>query len=397
MVLHHFLYALRAAGLNVGISEWLTLIEALSRGYDRAHLPTFYVLARALLIKRESDYDRYDQCFAQVFEGVEGTLSIHDELLRWLAEPIDARMLTDAERARIEGLDLDALRAEFEKRLREQKERHDGGNHFVGTGGTSPFGHGGYHPSGVRVGGVGVHRSAVQVAHERKFQNLRSDVVIDTRQLGVALRRLRRLGKDGLAATLDIEKSIEQTAKAGGEIELVFSPEKKNRLKLWMLVDVGGSMDPHAALCEKLFSAAHAQNHFARFQAHYFHNCPYETLYDDMWLGQGQSTAALLRQIDESWCVLFVGDAWMSPFELTHASGAISYFQQNAVSGLSWLQRFRQQTSRIAWLNPESMEVWDAPSIQLVRRLFPMFPLTLDGLSAAVDVLRGAKPPSTRA
>ncbi|TVR05245.1 MAG: VWA domain-containing protein [Deltaproteobacteria bacterium] len=386
-----FLYALRAAGLKVSTTEWLTLMEALARGHARADLAVFHHLARSLLVKRESDWDRYDQVFAAVFEGVEAHFDLPEELLSWLRDPQLPRALTEEERARLEAMDLETLRREFEERLREQKERHDGGNRWIGTGGTSPFGHGGTHPSGLRIGGPGGGRSAAQVAEERRFRNLRHDRVLDTRQLGLALRRLRRLGAEGPATELDVDATIDRTAREGGEIDLVFRPDQRNRVRVLLLMDVGGSMDPHAITSERLFSAAHAANHFRELRPYYFHNCVYETLYTDMAQRAGVPTADVLAEVDDRWITLIVGDAYMHPFELTQPGGALAWVHHNAEPGLAWLRRIRERTPRSVWLNPESPRIWDAPSIRMVRSVYPMFPLTLDGLRDAVDVLRGVR------
>lgn len=394
-----FLYHLRARGLNVTLTEWLTLVRAMAEGHSRADLSHFYHLARALLVKNETRYDLYDMAFAEYFRGVEGHFDVTDELLEWLADPELPRQLSDEEKAALRAMDFDELREEFEKRLAEQDEHHDGGSHWIGTGGTSPFGHGGTNPAGVRVGGPGGGRSAVQIAIDRRFKNLRSDRVLDTRQIGTALRRLRRLARRGPDEVLDLEETIDVSAKNGGEIELVFGPERKNRVKLLLLMDVGGSMDPHTALCEQMFSAAHQASHFQAFESRFFHNCPYEWLFTDIWHRDGEPTADVLKRVDDSWSVIFVGDAWMSPFELTHQGGAIDLFHQNTVTGLDWLKRIRAKCPKSVWLNPEPERIWSAPSIRLIRRVFPMFPLTLDGLREAVDTLGGRRPnePDVRA
>lgn len=386
-----FFYYLRSFGLKVSITEWLALMEALSKGHTRADLGTFYHLARCLLVKRESDFDTYDRAFVGYFEGLETSIDITDELLQWLQNPI-LPAISDEERRRIEELDFDELSARFQKLLQEQKERHDGGNHWIGTGGTSPFGHGGEHPSGIRVGGEGGNRSAVQVAGERRFRNLRSDITIDTRQIGIALRRLKRLDKDHGPEELQLDETIKKSARNGGEIELVFGPPRRNRVKLLLLMDVGGSMDPYTHLCERLFSAANAANHFKSFEYRFFHNCIYERLYTDIQTFKGEPTHELLQNLDHTWSVIFVGDAWMAPSELTHVGGAIDFRYHNAVTGLDWLERIRQRVPNSVWLNPESRRHWDALSIRLVRKVFPMFELTIDGLTEAVDVLRGARP-----
>lgn len=388
----NFLFHLRECGLKVSLSEWLPLIRALAEGHARSDLNVFYHLSRALLVKRETEYDTFDQAFASYFRGVEGQFEVNDELLEWLSNPVLPRELTAEERAALEALDLDELRRRFEERLGEQTERHDGGSKWVGTGGTSPFGHGGTHPTGVRIGGGGGGRSAVQVASDRRFRNLRGDRVLDTRQIGMALRRLRRLGKEDGLEELDLDATIDRSAKNGGDIDLVFAPPRRNRVKLLLLLDVGGSMDPHAELSERLFSAAHAANHFQNFESRFFHNCPYEKVYTDIFHGHGEATSDVLKRIDSSWSVLFVGDAWMSPYELTHVGGAVDYFHHNRTTGLEWLQRFRERCPNSLWLNPEPRRIWAAPSVRLIRRLFPMYELTLDGVAEAVDVLAGRRP-----
>lgn len=386
-----FLFHLRASGLKVSLTEWLTLLRALAEGYGRASLAGFYHLGRSLLIKRESQYDLYDRCFAEYFEGVEASLDISDELLAWLEQPVAMPDLSPEEREALEALDLDELLRRFQERLAEQKERHDGGNKWIGTGGTSPFGHGGRNPAGIRIGGQGGGRSAVQVAEQRRFENLRSDRVLDTRQIGVALRRLRRLANGTGPLALDVDATIDKSAREGGDIDLVFAPERQNRVKLLLLMDVGGSMDPHAERSEQLFSAAHRATHFKAFEPFFFHNCPYGMLYRDMATRTGVPTDEVLKQIDHTWSIVFVGDAWMSPFELTHQSGAIWLYEKNTRTGLEWLKAFRDKSERAVWLNPEPRRIWEAPSIRIVRSLFPMFELTLDGITAAVDTLRGAR------
>jgi uncharacterized protein with von Willebrand factor type A (vWA) domain len=388
-----FFFHLRAMGLKVGLTEWLTLTRALARGHERASLPVFYHLARSLLVKREAQYDLYDRAFAGWFGGLEEQYALDDEVLQWLMDPVMPRELTDEEKKQLQAMDLDTLRRTFEERLREQKERHDGGNRFIGTGGTSPFGHGGQNPAGVRVGGSGGGRSAVQIAEERRFENLRSDRVLDTRQIGAALRRLRKLARDTGPEELDVEETIDKSAKNGGDIELVLRPPRKNRVKLLLLMDVGGSMDPYADLCERLFSAAHQSSHFAAFQHYFFHNCVYDRLYSDITRYSGPRTDDVLKQLDHTWTIVLVGDAWMGPYELTHETGGLYWaHQEGKASGLDWLKRIARIPKASAWLNPEPRRIWNAPTVALVRRVFPMFELTLDGISAAVDHLRGARP-----
>jgi uncharacterized protein with von Willebrand factor type A (vWA) domain len=370
----------------------MTLMRALGRGHDRASLSTFYHLARSVLVKKESQYDVYDRAFAQWFGGLSEQYAVDEEILAWLENPVLPRELSDEERAQLKQMDLDTLRAQFEERLRTQRERHDGGNRFVGTGGTSPFGHGGQNPAGVRVGGTGGGRSAVQLAEERRFENLRSDRVLDTRQIGQALRRLRKLARDTGPEELDIDETIDKSAKNGGEIDLVMRPPKKNRVKLLLLMDVGGSMDPYAELCERLFSAAHQASHFNAFKSYFFHNCVYDRLYADISRYQGPRTDDVLKQIDRTWTVVFVGDAWMGPYELTHESGSLYFGASRGTPGIEWLKRFARTAKATAWLNPEPKRIWGAPTVALIRSVIPMFELTLEGLGRAVDHLRGARP-----
>jgi uncharacterized protein len=388
-----FFFDLRAHRIPVSVTEWLTLMEALVRGFDDASLSKFYHLCRALVVKRESHYDAYDRVFAKHFQGIHSermkTL-LADELLRWLADPIPLRELTEEDLARIQRMDMDELERTLQQRLQEQRERHDGGNKWVGTGGTSPFGHSGAHPEGIRVGGAGGGRTAVRVASERRFENLRTDRTLDVRGFEVALRKLRKLARTEGPLELDVDESVTESGKQG-DIELVFRPERKNRVKLLLLVDVGGSMDPHAQLCERLFSAAHRAKHFRAFKSYYFHNCVYDRLYTDMNRAEGRPTADVLQELDAHWLVLFVGDAWMSPHELTSDGRYFSFDRGHAVTGLEQMKRLATKAKTSAWLNPEPPRIWQAPSVTMIRRITPMFELTLQGLDDAIDHLRGAR------
>ncbi len=387
-----FLFHLRAYGLKVSVTEWMALTEALARGHAHASLSRFYGVARALLVKRETQLDLYDRAFASYFEGVTDTFTLDEEVLRWLQSPKLPRPLSNEELARLKSWDLDTLRRELEKRLREQKERHDGGNYWIGTGGTSPFGNGGYNPQGVRIGGQGGGRSAVAVAGDRRFRNLSGDRVLDTRDFAVALRRLKRLTRQDGPLELDVERTIDKSARDGGEIDLVFVPPRKNRVKLLLLMDVGGTMDPYTLLCEQLFSAAQKALHFKAKKHYFFHNCIYDKLYTDISQYRGRPTAEVLREVDGTWSVVLVGDAWMNPYELTHQYGAVFYGTKDGQSGLDWLGCLRRRCPSSVWLNPEPQRVWDAPTIALIRRIFPMYELSVAGLTQAVDVLRGSRP-----
>ena len=385
-----FFFQLRAHGIQVSPTEWLSLLTVMAKGFDRADLRVFSSLARALLVKREGQFDAFDRAFAKAFEGVDDRLPLTAELLAWLAQPMPQKELSDDERAQLQAMDLDTLREKLRERLAEQKERHDGGSHWVGTGGTSPFGQGGTNPAGIKVGdGGGGARSAVAQASERRFQNLRSDRVLDTRSIASALRKLRKLARDQGPDELDIDESIDRSAREA-EIELVMRPPRRNRVKLLLLLDVGGSMDPFSALCERLFSAAHQASHFAALKTYFFHNCVYDKLYTDISRGVGVQTVEVLGAIDQTWTVVFVGDAWMSPHELTFDGNSFS-FSQAKTPGIEQLRRFSRKARASAWLNPEPARIWNAPSVREIRRVFPMFELTLDGLDKAVEHLRGAR------
>ena len=388
-----FFYHLRDRGLPLGVTEFITLLDALAEGLARESLTHFYVVARSILVKRPAHFDVYDQAFAEYFRDAEfdpeTRAQITDEVLQWLEEnPLPPPDLSEEELAELQEQDLEGLREEFEERLREQDEEHHGGDHWVGTGGTSPFGHSGEHPKGIRVGGEGRNRSAVQVASERRFRNLRKDVTLDVRDIGQALRRLRRLTRDGREEELDVEGTIDQTARNGGDIELVFQPPRQNTVKLLLLMDVGGSMTPYTRLTSRLFSAAHQASHFKAFESYYFHNCPYETLYDDMARREGTPTEDVFRNLDHTWRAIVVGDAAMAPEELMHQGGAINYYHDNDTSGIDYLRQLLEAVGEAVWLNPRPERWWHNWTIRKIRQLYDMYPLTMEGLEDAVEELR---------
>lgn len=379
-----FFYLLRQAGLPVSSREWLTFVEALAMGLVAADLYRFYALARATLVKDEKHYDLFDQCFTHHFAGARPPRAFEKAVDQWLSDPLPIPELSEEEIAQLETYDLDELKRLFEERMAEQNERHDGGSKWIGTGGTSPFGHSGQHPAGVRVGGAGGGRRAIQVAAKRRFREYRSDVVLETRQLSVALRKLRRLGRDGRRTEVDVDATIDATARNAGDIDIVMTPPRENRLKVLLLMDVGGSMDPFARLVSRLFSAAHQATHFREFHAFYFHNCVYGKVYRDALMLDGMSTEELMRWLQPETRVIWVGDAHMAPYELTHEGGAIDYWHQNEVTGLQWLQRLARHFTRQAWLNPIDQRWWGHPTIRMISDVVPMFQLTLEGLDDAV-------------
>lgn len=382
----NFFYTLREQKVPVSITEWMTLMEALSRGYI-SNLDEFYYLARAILIKNEAHFDHYDAAFQYYFKGIETPSEITDQVLEWLKDPVNRMTLTDEERALFDAMDFDELLRELEERLKEQTEQHDGGNRWIGRGGTSPFGHSGYHPSGIRIGGASQNRRAVQIAQERRFRNYRSDLTLDIRQMKVVLKALRELNRTGSEDELDLDKTIDSTCKNAGELEFIWRRSRKNSVKVLLLMDVGGSMEPYALLCSQFFSAAHSSSHFKDFQYYYFHNCIYDNLYQDVEQREAISTEHLLHTLGPEYKVILVGDARMALWELTHQYGAIYYYERNDIPGIVWLKRFADHFSHFVWLNPEIPHFWNHPTVIMINKLFPMFEFTIDGLRSAVRKL----------
>ncbi|MFA4915427.1 MAG: VWA domain-containing protein [Syntrophales bacterium] len=382
-----FFHTLRKKRVPVTLTEWMTLMEALSKGYI-ANLDEFYCLARAILVKSETLFDQYDIAFQEYFKGIETLDEIRNEILDWLSDPANfGSVLSVEEMAMLDQMDIKELIREFEKRMQEQTEQHDGGGYWIGRGGVSPFGHSGRHPAGIRIGGESRRRSAMQVAQQRKFKNYRSDMVLDVRQIKVALRGLRLLGRIGPEDELDLEKTIDATAKNAGDIELRWRKSRLNATKLLLLMDVGGSMIPYARTCSRLFTAAHSVSHFKDFKYYYFHNCIYDNAYKDIERNEPTSTEALLHNLDNEYKVVLVGDARMAPYELTHRYGAIYYYEQNEKPGIMWLKQIADHFTHCVWLNPEEELSWNHPTVMMIGNVFPMFPLTLDGLGEAIRKL----------
>lgn len=379
-----FFYTLRRHKIPVALTEWRVLMQALSLGFAHSSLERFYTLARSLLVKDVSYYDAYDLAFNEAFQGITTPEEILAEILAWLQDPATLEHLRPEHLALLEQLDLEALRQLFAQRRREQQERHDRGNRMIGTGGTSPFGHNGQHPKGIRVGAEGGQRRAVQVADERLYENYRRDRTLDVRQMQVALKQLRNLKRLGAEEELDLDETIDQTCRNGGEIELVFCPPRQNNAKVLLLMDAGGSMMPYTHLVERLFSAAHQATHFKDVQYYYFHNCVYEQLYTDIRMNQRVSTTTLLHILDADYKVILVGDAYMAPEELLHPGGALYYYHHNDTPGLTWLRRIQEHFRACIWLNPMSEVQWNRTTVHLVRQVFPMFALTLDGLEHGI-------------
>jgi uncharacterized protein with von Willebrand factor type A (vWA) domain len=385
-----FFYTLRAAQLPVSVKEYLTLVEALRDRVIGPSLDDFYFLARLTLIKDERYFDKFDQAFGAYFRGVQQLPGEAFEVpLDWLEQRL-RRDLTPEEKAQIEAMGgLDKLMERLKERFDEQKERHEGGSKWIGTGGTSPFGNGGYNPEGVRIGGKSAgNRTAVKVWEARAYRDYDDQVEIGTRNIKVALRRLRRFAREGAAQELDLPDTIRSTAANAGWLDLKMVPERHNTVKVLMLLDVGGSMDDHVARTEELFSAAKAE--FKHLEFYYFHNC----VYDHLWKNnrrrhvERMPTWDVLHKYTPEYKLIFVGDATMSPYEVLQAGGSVEY--NNPEAGAVWLRRLADRFPHYAWLNPEPEGLWEyRQSVSIVRQLLGdrMYPLTLAGLEAAMRKL----------
>src|SRR5688572_23720307 len=385
---------MRRRKIPVSTHEWMALMEAMSLGLHESSLDGFYHLCRTLCVKDIAFYDAYDEAFLAYFKDVHtDALKLTEELRAWLADPQLLEGLTDEQRQALQSLDLEKLRELFEKRLKEQKERHDRGNRWIGTGGTSPFGNSGRNPTGLRIG-PGGGRSAMQVAEERRYRDYRKDVVLDVRQIDMALRGLRQLGREGAEEELDLDETVDETCRNAGDLEIVFHPPRRNRAKVLLLMDVGGSMDPHSELMSRLFTAASRSGRFSRFRSYYFHNCVYETVYEDAQFRKPVPVSELLSHSDRDEKLVLVGDGLMHPAELLDAGGAIYFYAHNRTPGVEWLRRLAGHFRRAAWVNPEPDRFWSGTTIEVIASVFPMWQLTLDGLAGAVRYLvRGGERP----
>jgi uncharacterized protein with von Willebrand factor type A (vWA) domain len=391
-MLVRFFTDLRAGGVPVTLPEFLSLLEALAARIAEYSPEDFYYLARMALVKDERHFDRFDRVFAQHFEGAQQLFErIVAELPADWLKAIAERLLSDAEKRRVDALGgWEKLLETLRERLREQQGRHEGGNRWIGTNGTSPFGNQGYNPEGVRIGpGGGRERRAVKVWEARDYRNFDDGVELGTRNLKMALRRLRRFAREGAAEELDLEGTVDATARNGGLLDLKLVPERRNAVKLLLLLDVGGSMDSHVRICEELFSAARAE--FKHLEYFYFHNFPYERLWKDnrRRFSVTTSTWSLLRTFNSDYRVVFVGDATMSPYEIEQPGGSVEHWNEEA--GRVWMARIAAHFPRLVWLNPEPVDRWQwTPSVAITRALIGerMFPLTLAGLDQAMRELR---------
>ena len=385
-----FFYGLRKVGLPVSIKELLTLLETLEKHVAFASINDFYYLSRACMVKDETHYDKFDRAFALYFEELETLDDFLDALIPedWLRSEFE-KSLTDEEKAKIESLGgLEALLEEFKKRLKEQQGKHEGGNKWIGTQGTSPFGNDGYNPEGVRVGGESKQKKALKVWEKREFANLDDSVELGTRNIKVALRRLRKFTRVGSEDELDLDDTIRCTAKNAGLLDIKMVPEKRNAVKVLIFFDAGGSMDPYVKVCEELFSAARTE--FKHLEYFYFHNMLYDFVWRDNFrrFQEKTETYDVFHKYASDYKVVFIGDASMSPYEIESAGGSVEYY--NKESGAIWLERLTDIYDKVVWLNPVREDYWEhTPTIQRVRELVEgrMFPLTLGGLDEGMALL----------
>ena len=386
----HFFHELKKANVPVSLREYLTLLEAMDADVIDRKVEDFYYLSRSALVKDERNLDKFDIVFSHVFKGLEqvgdGDIAqIPEEWLRALTE----KFLTEEEKAQIEALGgWEKIMEELQKRLEEQKERHEGGNKWIGTGGTSPFGANGYNPEGVRIGQKeGRHGKAVKVWDKREYKNLDDQVELGTRNIKVALRRLRRFAREGAPTELDLDGTIKATAHQG-YLDLIMRPERRNKINVLIFFDIGGSMDSHIKLCEELFSAARSE--FKNLEYFYFHNCLYEGVWKDNRRRHTEKLATwdVLHKYPSDYKVIFVGDATMSPYEITYAGGSVEHW--NEEPGGIWLERVNQIYESCIWINPIPERHWEyTPSLQIIKQIMGerMFPLTLEGLDHAMREL----------
>lgn len=391
-----FFYYLRNFGVPVSMNEWQDLMEALDRGMAASSLTGFYYLCRSLLVKTEAHYDRFDLAFASYLGDVESPEGLPDRIWEWLDKELPNREITEEMRREHKQLDIEEMKRMLAERLAEQTEEHHGGNHWVGTGGTSPFGHSGYHPGGIRIGGNTRNLSAVKVAGMRRFQEFRTDETLGVRQFQLALRKLRQFTTrlDGVREDLDLEGTVDKTCQNAGRLELIWGRPRVNSMKVILLMDAGGSMLAYSRLCNQLFSAVNKSNHFKDLKIFYFHNCIYDWLYHDPSCSSKNytDTEYILRTIDSDYRVIIVGDASMGFSELMRVGGIIDWDLHNARPGIEWLKRIRRRFEYSVWLNPIPASYWEwtegAYTIKAIAEIFPMDELTVEGLERSIGRLK---------
>lgn len=390
-MLINFFFTLREHKVPTTLRELLDLIAALEQGVAYASVDEFYLLARAVLVKDEKYYDKFDKAFAQYFEGID---SLTPELLskaipeEWLRRAVEKNLSPEELEAIQKMGSLEKLMEEFRKRLEEQHKRHQGGNRMVGTGGTSPFGAYGANPEGIRLAGDSRNKRAVKVWEKREFRNLDDSVALGIRNIKVALRRLRKFARTGATEELDVDDTIRSTAHKAGLLDIKMRPERHNKVKVLLFFDIGGSMDPYIRLCEELFSAARSE--FKHMDFFYFHNFIYEGVWKDNFRRFSERTALwdIIHKYSRDYCVIFVGDAAMSPYEVMAVGGSVEHFNEEA--GAVWMRRLTDHFKKVIWLNPEAEHLWPGTqSTQQIRQLLEnrMYPLTLAGIETGMRYL----------
>jgi len=385
-----FFFTLKNAKIPVSVREYLTLLEAMKASVIDPSIDQFYHLAKMTLVKDESHFDKFDRAFGAYFQGIEKLITLNPEIpLDWLEQKLK-RELSPEEKAAIQKLGgPEALKKRLEELLKEQHEKHEGGSKWIGTGGSSPFGHGGYNPEGYRIGGPSAgNRTAIKVWEERAYRDYDDSLELGTRNIKVALRRLRRFAREGQETELDLDDTIHSTAANAGMLDIKMRPERHNQVKVLLLMDVGGSMDDHIKRVEELFSAAKSE--FKHLEHYYFHNC----LYDFVWKNnrrrhsEKHETMDILRKYGSDYKLIFVGDATMSPYEILSPGGSVEY--NNDEPGANWINRMLEHFHHAVWLNPEPEQVWQyRQSVSIIRQLMKnkMYPVTLNGLDAAMRTL----------
>jgi uncharacterized protein with von Willebrand factor type A (vWA) domain len=390
-MLIRFFFLLREGGLKVSITEFLTLLEALRHGLAEYSIDEFYYLSRACLVKDEANYDKFDRVFSAHFKGIQQVFGDDkaDIPEEWLRRQLEL-YLSDDEKAKIESLGgWDELMETLKKRLEEQQERHEGGSKWIGTGGTSPFGAYGYNPEGIRIGqNESRNRRAVKVWDKREYRNLDDSLELGTRNLKVALRRLRRFAREGAAEELDLPDTIDSTARNAGYLDIRMVPERHNAVKVLLFLDIGGSMDDHVRVCEELFSAARGE--FKHLEYFYFHNCLYESVWKDNHRRHADRTPTMdvLHKYAADYKLIIVGDATMSPYEIAYPGGSVEHWNEEA--GATWMQRLLDTYPKAIWLNPEPEQRWDyTPSVKMLKEIMEdrMYPLTVSGLEQGIRAL----------
>ncbi len=389
-MLINFFYLLRKTGIPVSIKELLALLSALEQRLAFCSIDDFYLLARLCLVKDEKYYDRYDRAFAAYFKELENIEDILEALIPedWLRSEF-MKSLSEEDKANIESLGgLEKLLDTFKERLEEQKKRHQGGSKWIGTGGTSPFGHSGFHPEGIRVGGESKNKRAVKVWEKREYKDLDDSIELGTRNLKVALRKLRKFARTGAHEELDLDHTISSTAKNAGLLDIKMIPERHNAIKVLLFLDVGGSMDPYVKVCEELFSACKTE--FKHLEYYYFHNFIYENVWQDNSRRYSDSTPLIevFRKYSSEYKVIFIGDASMASYEISHRGGSVEHM--NNEPGYIWMQRLRDTFNKVIWLNPVEEKYWDyTHSIGMVRELLEdeMYNLSLHGLDDGIKSL----------